>query len=80
MRADDWRIFKYGGRYKLVYYKRGRNPIAHKKSPQDVLADFYEENMTGRVPFELWDKYEQGYYASKERAKKAGKGAAARRL
>lgn len=73
MRADDWRIFKYGGRYKLVYYKTGRNPIAHKKSPQDVLADFYEENLTGRVPFELWEKYEQGYYASKERAKKREK-------
>lgn len=37
------------------------------------MVDFYEENLTGRVPFELWEKYEQGYYASKERAKKREK-------
>lgn len=70
MRADEWRVYRYGGRFKLVYYKTGRSVTVDKKSPQEALAAFYEENKTGRLPFELWDKYERGYLASLDISKK----------
>ena len=70
MVANEWCIYRYGDRFKLILYKTGSSSTKNKKTPYDRLADFYEENLTAKLPFELWGKYDEGFYASENRKKK----------
>lgn len=69
MKANEWRIYRYGDCFKLVLYKT-TSTKEKKKNSYDRLADFYEENLTARLPPQLWNVYDVGYYASENRKRK----------
>ena len=64
MRADSWRIFRYGSKFKVIYYKTAPYSRVREKTELERLAAFYLENRTAGLNPNLWKLYDDGFEAS----------------